>query len=251
MTDARRSRLSTFAFWTAIAGIAIALGGIAAVQLGAIAPMGAFLAFVFGTLVCGAVAAVTGTVSIVRTRGRFGPEDRRRSVTGTTVGVLLVVLVLVASAGGRGKPAINDITTDLTDPPAFAPPAAVPAYAGRDMSYPEEFVPIVREAYPDLEPIEVTSPADDAYARALASARALGWEIVHEDPAAGTFTAIDTSAVFRFVDDVTVRVRPADDGALIDVRSKSRDGRGDLGANAARIERFAAEIKLPPVASRE
>jgi len=249
MTEQRRSRLSTVAFWTAVGGIVIALGGIALVQVGALAPLGAFLAFVLGTLVCGAVAMTTGAISIIRTRGRFGPDDRRRSVTGTVVGALLVALVLVASASGRGKPPINDISTDLVDPPSFAD-LALPDYANRDMSYPDAFVPIVREAYPDLEPIRVNAPAEDAYARAIASARALGWHIVHEDPADGTFVATDTSVVFRFVDDVTVRVRPDDDGARIDVRSKSRDGRGDLGANADRIQRFAAEIKLPPVASR-
>jgi uncharacterized protein (DUF1499 family) len=49
--------------------------------------------------------------------------------------------------------------------------------------------------------------------------------------------------VFRFVDDVLVRVRPADGGgALVDVRSKSRDGRGDLGVNAARIRAFAEKL---------
>jgi len=66
----------------------------------------------------------------------------------------------------------------------------------------------------------------------------------------GWTDASETTAVFRFVDDVTIRVSPSADGALIDVRSKSRDGRGDLGANAARIRRFAAEARLPSVGSR-
>jgi uncharacterized protein (DUF1499 family) len=35
-----------------------------------------------------------------------------------------------------------------------------------------------------------------------------------------------------------VRVRPEGSGSRVDVRSKSRDGKGDLGANAKRIERF-------------
>jgi uncharacterized protein (DUF1499 family) len=38
-------------------------------------------------------------------------------------------------------------------------------------------------------------------------------------------------------------VRPAEGGgAIVDVRSKSRDGRGDLGANAARIRDFAETL---------
>jgi len=58
------------------------------------------------------------------------------------------------------------------------------------------------------------------------------------DPAAGTIEATDTSRIFRFVDDIVVRIRPEAEGARIDVRSKSREGKGDLGANAARIRRL-------------
>ena len=73
--------------------------------------------------------------------------------------------------------------------------------------------------------------------------QALGWEVVSADAAAGTLLARQTTKVFRFVDDVVVRVRPADGGgALVDVRSKSRDGRGDMGVNAARIRAFAEKL---------
>jgi len=248
----RRSRLAAVAFATGVAGVVVALGGVGAVQLGLISPMWAFGFFVAGTLLLGAVAMTTGAISILRTWSRFGPEDRRRSLSGTLLGMALVAIVLVAAGGGRGKPPINDVTTDLENPPDFASASEVPDYAGRDMTYPDAFAPIVRKAYPKLEPIHVSAPPDEAYARALASAEALGWQVVHEDPEEKTFTATDTSAVFRFVDDVTIRIRSAEwDGTRIDVRSKSRVGRGDLGANAERIQRFAAEMKLPPVASPE
>jgi uncharacterized protein (DUF1499 family) len=111
------------------------------------------------------------------------------------------------------------------------------------MTYPAEFVPQVQAAYPDLAPIRV--PVDPARALALAeeTARGLGWEVVRSDPAAGTLLARQTTRIFRFVDDVVVRVRPAEGfGSIVDVRSKSRDGRGDLGANAARIRAFAEKL---------
>ena len=63
------------------------------------------------------------------------------------------------------------------------------------------------------------------------------------DAAAGTLLARQTSKVFRFVDDILVRVRPGDGGgALVDVRSKSRVGRGDMGVNAARIRAFTEKL---------
>jgi len=62
------------------------------------------------------------------------------------------------------------------------------------------------------------------------------------DAAAGTILARETTAIFQFVDDVVVRVRAAGEKSEVDLRSKSRDGRGDLGANAARIRAFSEKI---------
>jgi uncharacterized protein (DUF1499 family) len=66
---------------------------------------------------------------------------------------------------------------------------------------------------------------------------------VRADPASGTVEAMETSRIFRFVDDVVVRVRPTDHGSVVDVRSKSRDGKSDLGANAARIRRLRDALR--------
>jgi hypothetical protein len=230
-------------------GAAAAVLGILGIHLGVMTPLGGFYLFAVGTVLCGSLGLVLGAVSIVRTRRRHGPEDQRRAMMATGLAVLLLVAVGIGLGAGGDAPPINDITTDLSSPPSFASAADVPDYAGRDMTYPAAFVEIVRVAYPDLAPIESSLPPADAFARAVVTARALGWEITYEDPGSGTFDASETSAIFRFVDDVTVRVRPLGAGSVIDVRSKSRDGRGDLGANAARIRRFAAWVAPPDVAS--
>ena len=92
-------------------------------------------------------------------------------------------------------------------------------------------------------PIRLSLPRDEAYRVALAGAEGLGWEITRRDPAAGVFEAQDTTALFRFVDDVSVRVRAeGETKSVIDVRSKSRDGQGDVGANAARIRLYTGRI---------
>jgi uncharacterized protein (DUF1499 family) len=41
---------------------------------------------------------------------------------------------------------------------------------------------------------------------------------------------------------VVVRIRPEGAGSRLDVRSKSRVGRSDVGANARRIRRFLAQL---------
>ncbi|MBW2232677.1 MAG: DUF1499 domain-containing protein [Deltaproteobacteria bacterium] len=244
-----RSKTALGAYALTALGTAAAVVGIGAIQIGVLRPLVGFYLFAFGTLLCGAFGLLLGSIAILRTRRMHGPDDQRRAVIATLVAIGLLAVVITAALGGGDAPPINDITTDLDSPPSFASSADVPAYAGRDMAYPKEFVEIVRSEYPDLAPIESTLTEADAYARALAAARGLGWEITYEDPATGTFDASETTAIFRFVDDVTVRISSDGRRTHIDMRSKSRDGRGDLGANAARIRRFAAQLELPDVAS--
>ena len=54
----------------------------------------------------------------------------------------------------------------------------------------------------------------------------------------GRVEAVATSFWFGFKDDLVVRVQATPSGSRIDVRSVSRVGQSDLGANAARIEKF-------------
>lgn len=122
----------------------------------------------------------------------------------------------------RSVPPINDISTDLANP----------AFAEQQ-----------RKAYPDIQPLELAEDPATAYSRALAAAEAMGWEIVRKDPAAGRIEAVATSAWFGFKDDVVVRVAPATRGSRVDVRSKSRVGRSDIGTNARRIRAYLQHLK--------
>jgi uncharacterized protein (DUF1499 family) len=88
-------------------------------------------------------------------------------------------------------------------------------------------------------------PPDQAYSRALAAVGALGWEIVATVPAEGRIEATDTTAWFGFKDDVVIRIRPQGSASRVDVRSKSRVGMSDLGANAERIGRLLDRLRQP------
>jgi len=144
----------------------------------------------------------------------------------------------------RSVPAIHDITTDTENPPVFVAVLA----RRRDAANPAEYAgaPIAarqRAAYPDLVPVELALPPGRALAGAAAAARALGWEIVAEAPAEGRLEATDTTPWWGFKDDVVVRVTPSGPGSRVDVRSLSRVGVSDLGANARRIRRFLTELR--------
>ncbi len=76
----------------------------------------------------------------------------------------------------------------------------------------------------------------------LATAHAMGWAVVAAVPAEGRIEAIATTRLLRFKDDVVLRLRADGDGARLDMRSASRIGRCDLGANEKRIRAFFVKL---------
>lgn len=184
----------------------------------------------------GLVALVGGLIALL-----FG--GGARAVRGAALGAAAALLVVAAGAGGHGSPVINDVSTDLADPPPFVHAGDLAANRGRDLAYPEGFRDVVRAAYADLKPLALSDPPDKAFDRALLVARSRpDWRITEVDRDPLTFEGVATSWLFRFRDDFVVRVRPAAQGSIVDMRSKSRDGRGDLGVNAARIRAYFAEL---------
>jgi uncharacterized protein (DUF1499 family) len=77
----------------------------------------------------------------------------------------------------------------------------------------------------------------------VAAAEGMGWEVVGRDADTGRIEAVDTTRWFGFKDDIAIRVTPAGAGSRIDVRSKSRVGRGDLGTNARRIRAYLQRLQ--------
>ncbi len=215
--------------------------GPALASAGVLTPMRGFFLFGLG-LLASLLALLVGVVALIRTRAGSGRSGRSFAWLGMAAGVLVLATAVMAAAPSRDLPRINDITTNPQDPPQLRAARKHPANADRDLSYPREFGPIQREGYPDLAPIHVVLPPDQALKRVEEAAKELGWQIVEVRADRGELEANQTSGLFQFVDDVAVRVRAAPAGSLVDVRSKSRDGRGDLGANAARIRALAEAL---------
>ena len=186
----------------------------------------------------------------------------------------LVAVLIAASAIGylawvRGQsadiPPIHDVSTRPSDPPGFspgmmaqraltpdvnpivsltAPISSLEKYQGprfADMAD-RSLGEVAADAYPSVRPLATTTPPAAAYAAALAEARAQGWTVASEDAESGTLNATATTFWFGFKDDVAIRVRPDGSGSVIDVRSTSRVGLSDMGANAARIETYLSDL---------
>lgn len=234
------ARIAAAAFPLALGTLAV--GGLAVLTawLRLVPPIAGFMAFTLAFLGGGVASLLLGVVSIFAAAGA-GHDSRAGGVAAAAIGLGCLVLLGVLASSARGAPAIHDISTDTADPPDFAVATQHPANRDRDMSYPHgtrETPRLQQQAYADLRPIELTRGADDAFRAALEVAEDLGWTVVGRDATARTFEAEAETPVFRFVDDIAVRVRRHADGAIVDVRSTSRVGVGDMGVNANRIRRF-------------
>jgi uncharacterized protein (DUF1499 family) len=162
---------------------------------------------------------------------------------------LLVALGVVGNNArwamrARSVPPIHDITTDMENPPQFIAIAPLradapnpPEYAGAETAVQQ------REAYPDIQPTLINEPPEAAFQRALRAAREMGWDIVNINADSMRIEATDRTFWFGFRDDIAIRLTPAGGRTVLDVRSKSRVGRSDVGTNAARIRKYLETIR--------
>ena len=97
--------------------------------------------------------------------------------------------------------------------------------------------------YPMIAPLVTAATPEAAYAAALATVEARGWAIVVAEPTNGLIDATEESFWFGFKDDIMIRIRSEGEGSRIDIRSTSRVGLSDLGANAKRIRDVLDEIE--------
>ena len=172
------------------------------------------------------------------------------------VRLLVPLTVLIGGLGvflaESGTGLRNDFTTTPADPPGFAALAALPENRGRDLAYP--YPPDEAPAVPPLAvPGRGAAEAATVLAEIEAAARAMaGWQVVAVDAAGLRIEAVATSPVFGFNDDVVIELRPAATagapadtpaGLAVHMRSKSRVGRSDLGANRKRVAGFFERLE--------
>jgi uncharacterized protein (DUF1499 family) len=203
------------------------------------------------------LSGVLGILSLIAAL-LIQPRKRRGIFTGAAA-ILVALLGLMQLKGVQDKaaelPFIHDVTTDTQDPPAFAGKileerAAVKGvntldYVGKTDSRENKLVSVLQtRSYPQIRPVITSDSPEVAFGRAEQIAQDLGWAIKDMDAVSGVIEATDTTFWYGFQDDVVIRIRPgAGGGAVVDVRSVSRVGGSDLGANADRISAFIEAFK--------
>ena len=182
---------------------------------------------------------------------------------GWWVGLLAAAIGLAGMAKGAATqktvaslPFIHDVTTDTQNPPVFTDVILAERantegvntldYIGKTARTKdgEELVSVLQTAaYPNVRSLVLGDKPDVVFGEALIAAKSMGWTLKSENVEAGTIEATAETFWYGFKDDVSIRIRPAEGGgAIVDVRSVSRVGGSDIGANAARVKAFLAKL---------
>lgn len=169
-----------------------------------------------------------------------GGESKAPAIKMFVIALLPLVAVGSIVRSGFGAPPIHDISTDVADPPLFVAAKAARTAEHNSADYAgDEIAQQQKQAYPHIGPINSSLDYQAAFDRAQEVVRELGWTQLEANAAELRIEAFEETLMFGFKDDVVIRVRPTAAGSVIDLRSNSRVGLSDLGANAARIQRFS------------
>jgi uncharacterized protein (DUF1499 family) len=243
MFEVPMSRLATWSGRLAWFALAVAVFSIIIVRSG-ILEIGPALATFAASLIFAGLAIVLAFGGFV-VIWRQGLAGLGRAVTGLVLGLALLAYPGYLAYRASKLPEISDITTDAAEPPRFdvlarLRPRGSSTYPGAQTAA------LQHKAYPDLDALEYSAPAQLSYKVALDVVTKRHWHVVDEVPPAprrdGSIEAVARTLIMGFRDDVVVRVRAAGQGSRIDVRSASRYGLHDFGVNAKRVAALLADI---------
>ena len=187
----------------------------------------------------GAVASLAGLFFLVPKPPRLVAA----AVVGILVGAVTAYVPWTYKETVASLPYIHDITTDTQNPPVFVAVRALRKEGDHPVEYDgPEVAAEQQKAYPDLMPLTLAVDKDRVFKAAEVALKAMNLEIVGASAAEGRIEAVHTSLLYGFKDDMVVRLVPEGAGTRVDVRSKSRVGRSDVGQNAQRIREFLQRL---------
>lgn len=194
-----------------------------------------------GLLLVSAISLGALPVAWFKRHGRLAKHAVVAMVLG---GLPLATMMLMVGAAGFSVPRIHDISTDTVTPPEFIAAQQERLATENTLVYGgEELAALQLKAYPHIQPYQSASDAQQTFTKSLQTAQKLGWRVIREDAEAGVIEAVEETKVFGFKDDVIIRITPLSTGSRVDVRSVSRVGVSDLGANAKRIQRYLQALE--------
>ncbi len=232
-------RLAFFSFIAAILAIILVRSGLLEIEP-ALATFGGALGF--------AALAILLALLALAVIWKSGAAGLGYVFTAIFLGAVLLAYPAYLGIKAYRLPVISDITTDPIDPPRFEAIARLRARGANPATYAGLYAAEQqRAAYPDVEPLTVSVSAKLAYDSTMAVIAKRKWRIVDaREPVPGRreghIEAVARTPIMGFRDDVVIRVDGNSDEARIDVRSSSRYGRHDFGANASRIVKLLEDV---------
>jgi uncharacterized protein (DUF1499 family) len=198
------------------------------------------LRWAFWFALAGAVLSVAGLVV-------SGGRPRRTLLAafiGAAVGAGAAYIPWNWKQTADALPYIHDISTDTVSPPEFVAAAKLRKPGDHPVTYDgKEVADLQQKAYPDLVTLTTKASPEKVFEAAKAAIASMGMQLSEADATQGRIEATQTSLLYGFTDDMVVRIASGADGTKVDVRSKSRVGRSDLGQNAKRIRVFLQKLK--------
>jgi len=200
--------------------------------------MGLFTVFLLLLVVCLYVIGATflraynGTLSIM---SPWWPISLLFSVV-----VFFLVIGFVFAL--KQWPPIHDISTDLEFPPTYTFVLPLRHASHNSLEYDEKNIIHQQTAYAHIQPLFVELPPSTVIEAIQAEVTQQAWQLHGVNTDTGSIEVSERTALFGFVDDMVIRVRPDGGGSRVDMRSISRIGQSDFGANARRIQQFLQQV---------
>ena len=215
-----------------IASIGLYLAGITGGYFRLLTPQIAFMLYSIGMLL-GVIITVVGLIDA----SKNGSSPRTILLVCAIIPAFNLIYAVVEA---RKIPMINDISTDLIYPPEFQEATKAADNTGKNLKFPLGYKSDIEEAYPDIAPLALIASVDDVHINTIKTIEGMSNWAITSNQIGSTETIIEgtvTSTVFGFVDDFVIRLKtPAGGfGCVVDMRSRSRIGKGDMGKNAEHI----------------
>jgi len=241
------SSLATWARNLAVFSVVAVAVSIVIVRFGFL-EMKPALATFFGALALAALSILIGLAAFAAI-WQNGSRGMSRILLALVIDIAVLAYPAYLALQYRKLPPIHDITTDPIDPPRFDALARLRSSDGANTAvyaglYSAEQQ---RRAYPDIEPVDLETPAQRAYQLTLQLVNRRKWLVIDERPPqpprqAGHIEAVARTPIMGFREDVSIRVTPDGDDSRVDIRSSSRYFESDLGSNAARVAKLIDDL---------
>ena len=206
------------------------------------------LATFFGALACAGLSILISLAAFAAI-WQNGSRGMSRILLALVIDIMVLAYPAYLGLQYRKLPPIHDITTDPIDPPRFDALARLRAGDGANTAvyaglYSAEQQ---RQAYPDIEPVDLETPVLRAYQITLQLVNKRKWLVIDERPPQpprqiGHIEAVARTPIMGFREDVSIRVAPDGEDSRVDIRSSSRYFEGDLGSNAARVTKLIDDL---------